>query len=297
MKGLIAGLIVSSMMLMLVAPALADNLILQVPDWNQPLDYNAAYNYPQWCSPSAGGDLLGYWDDVKGCNGLTDNQAFPASPAYANNANAYTQGLYHDGIVELGYFMGTDGWVNPAKQFPPNATGTAVANILPGLLNYASAGWIDPLTGIVKTAYPNTAGFTQASPATGQAVMWSTYTSQIDQGHPVEVTFDRWVGNANGITVTVNGQTVHEYNWEANLESEGHSVVGVGYFVDAQQHDWFICEDNWPSTPEYVAVQMDYAKWWENDYITAVPEPSAIVLLVVGALSVMVYGWRRRGTM
>lgn len=78
-------LIVSvAVLLAWAAPAalgqLPGNLVLQVPDWNQPGNHGAG-GYPNWCSPTAGGNLMGYWEDVMGKTGLTDRQAFPAGPA------------------------------------------------------------------------------------------------------------------------------------------------------------------------------------------------------------------------
>ena len=185
----------------------------------------------------------------------------------------------------------------PARR----AGGTHVAKILPGLISYAQASWTDndyPFpnlgSGIVKAAYPNVAGFTEAVGGTGLAAMWITYTNQINLGHPVEVSFDRWVGADTGGTVSVNGQTVHEWSWASSVEYLGHSVVGVGYFTDAQTNKWFICQDGLSATQQYVAVPVD-AKWVENDYITAVPEPTTFVLLLVGTVSALIYGWRVTG--
>ena len=60
--------------------AWADSLILSVRDWDQPSAYGVG-GYPNWCGPSAGRNLMGYWEDVMGKTGLTDRQAFPAGPA------------------------------------------------------------------------------------------------------------------------------------------------------------------------------------------------------------------------
>jgi len=123
------------------AQPLPGNLILNVPVWNQPGNYGVA-GYANWCSPTAGGNVMGYWEDVMGCVGLADRQVMPNGPAYANNANTFQQGLFNDGQGEMGYFMGTQGWGPPPNtQFPPNtAFGTALANIGPGLVGYAKAG-------------------------------------------------------------------------------------------------------------------------------------------------------------
>lgn len=315
MKGLINGLIVGLTLLVLAAPAPASILILQVPDWNQPNP--AAYpadnlpaqqigvdGYPGWCSPTAGGNLMGYWEDIKGAVGLTDRQAFNLTTAYPGTLGTWEQGLYHDGIVEMGWEMDTGGWRTFASPFPPyRPGGTQLANILQGLLTYAAGSWTDNDygagvgSGIVKVAFSNTVGFTENSGTIGLAAMWSSYVNNIDASHPVEVSFSRWVTNDLNADVTVNGQTVHKYGWDVP-SSEGHSVVGVGYLDLTPQvyngDEWFIVQDGWQSTPQYVAVPVD-AIWQQNDYITAVPEPSSTVLLVMGVVAAMFLKHRVRG--
>lgn len=316
MKRLIASLIVASVVLTFAAPVLAapGNLILQVPDWNQPTNYGVV-GYPNWCSPTAGGNLMGYWDDVKGFNQLTDNQAFAASPVYPANGGSWEQGLYHDGMIEMGWHMDTGTWKEqvPAPGFPPNAGGTAWGNILPGLLGYAHAGWTDDDfgpgngTGIVKVAYPNATGYTDVA---RNAQMWSNYRTEIDAARPVEVGFQHWVltvgpggwlGNTN---IDGFGQTIEKYGWDVTVDP--HSVVGVGYIdvtpgFQGGGDEMFVCQDGWPGpgqnqggwTGQYVAVPVD-TMWVQNDYITAIPEPTTFALLVAGAVSALIYGWHRR---
>ena len=97
MRWIIASLIVAAMALTLVTPAQAvvtsSGLILQVPDWNQPNPVQYPNDglpakvagmdaYSDWCSPTAGANIMGYWEDVKGYVGLTDRQAFNATTNY-----------------------------------------------------------------------------------------------------------------------------------------------------------------------------------------------------------------------
>ncbi len=295
-----------------VSAQMPGNLILQVPDWNQPLPYGVG-GYPGWCSPTAGANLMGYWEDVMGCVGLTDRQAFNASPAYPNTAGTWQQGLYHDGTIEMGWHMNTGSWQNqgPPPNFPPNAGSTARAKIGPGLLSYATSAWTDdsygpnPGTGIVKVAYPNTSWFMHDISMIGTQItlqqMWTTYCGEIDVARPVEVTFDKWVNPLvfNG-TMTITGfpnVTAEMYPWDVNTDP--HSVVGVGYidispaFMGSGMGDeWFVCQDGWPGpgaggggTGRYVAVPLD-SMWMQNDYITDVPEP-ATLLLVLGGLAML----------
>lgn len=304
------------------------NFILQVPDWNQPSPANypadglPAGGYPNWCSPTAGGNLMGYWEDVNGCVGLTDRQAYNAGPGYPGTAGTWEQGLYHDGMIEMGWFMDTGPWATklPAPVFPPGGGGgTPLGNILPGLLNYATGSWTDndyPLpppppsgTGIVKVPYPNTAGFmhNQMMVAQGQitrAQMWATYCGEIDAARPVEVSFDNWVNPAiflgNAIVTRADMQTITAEKYPWDLTTDPHSVVGVGYidltplvFMDDGIDELFVCQDGWPGpgaggggTGQYVAVPLDF-KWLQNDYITNVPEPATMSLLVLGGLAVL----------
>ena len=280
------------------------NLILQVPDWNQPSAYGVG-GYPDWCSPTAGGNLMGYWEDIMGCTGLTDRQVFNASPVYPNTALTWEQGLYHDGMIEMGWQMNTGNWQNqsPTINYPPGVGMTNSANILPGLLSYATGSWTDndynlaggagQGTGIVKTAYPNATGFTEALSGTPLATMWSTYCGEIDAARPVEVTFNYWVNtNAPNGTVTIEGfegQTCEKYQWYTEMDP--HSVVGVGYIditpgYQGNNDEWFICQDGWQTTGQYVAVPLD-SVWRQNDYITDVPEPATMSLLMMGALSLL----------
>jgi hypothetical protein len=311
MRQLLQGLMAVSFVLMLAALAQADatgGLITGVPDWNQPNDYGPPPppgGYPGWCAPTAGANIMGYWEDQKGCVGLTDRQAFANSPAYAGMAGTWQQGLYHDGMIEMGWFMNTGGWnqQNPL-QSAPFAGGTNLNMIGIGLLAYANDAHADPTSGLVKVAYQNAVSFMEDT-NTPLATMWATYTNQINVGHPVEASFDQWVDTANYlglITVPGTGVDAEKYAWKT---SEAHSVVGVGY-IDLTPgfngDEWFVCQDGWPAqgvvhpfrTGQYVAVPVD-GHWMQNDYIV-VPEPSMIVLLMTGGISLMIYGWRRRKT-
>jgi len=285
---------------------LPGNLVLQVPDWNQPSDQAPPVNgYNGWCSPTAGANLMGYWNDAKGCAGLTDGQAFPLTTAYPAppTVGTWQQGLWHDGIVEMGWKMDTGPWQTmiPAPAFPPNTGGgTNVLKILPGLLNFAQGSWTDnnygappaPGTGIVKTAFPNATGYTNNVGGVALATMWANYKTEINAARPVECTFEWWVNSgAPGEVVTIAGFTeqITKYPWK---QSDAHSVVGVGYidltagFLNNGLDEWFVCQDGWSTTVRYVAVPLD-AMWMQNDYVTFVPEPATLSLLALGGLALI----------
>ncbi len=306
------------------AGAAPGNLILNVPDWNQPDNYAAGTaglnvgDYPGWCSPTAGGNLMGYWEDVMGCSGLTDQQAYNSSTAYPGTAGTWQQGLYHDGMIEMGWYMDTGTWQSASRPFPPGMGMTTSANILNGLLAYAHNGWTDndyvggggTGTGIAKTAYPSAAGFTENMTMVGNGAitlqqMWTTYCGEIDVARPVECTFDHWVDpTVYSGPMTIDNfpnQTCETYPWDTNIDP--HSVVGVGYIDKTQgfQNDgtdeWFVCQDGWPGpgagaggTGQYVAVPLD-TNWQQNDYITDVPEPATMAILGVGGVGMLL---RRR---
>ncbi len=290
------GCILCALVLVIYSPASASpgNLILQVPDWNQPLAYGIG-GYPLWCSPTAGGNIMGYWEDVKGCVGLTDRAVFPATIAggYPATPNTWQQGLWIDGMIEMGWHMDTGTWqssqggANP-KPFPPNSGSTQLANIGPGIVAYAGSGYVDA-AGITKVPYNASVGIDVVR----NAQMWTNYMAEIDAGRPAEVSFTLWVDTTVILPVmSVDGfaQIIEQYGWLTG--GDPHSVVGVGYidmnpgFQNNGADEWFICQDGWGTTGQYIAVPLD-THWLQNDYVYNVPEPMTIVLLAAGGMALL----------
>jgi hypothetical protein len=193
----------------------------------------------------------------------------------------------------MGWWMATGGWRSAAGPFPPNLDKPDLPDIGPGLHSYATGGWGDPGTGIVKTAYPlvsvgkHTTDVRDPANVVNRATMWPAYTSEINAGRPVEVTFTNWVDTnlpALPDTTTFPGLTIEEYAWLT--AGDPHSVVGVGYYdatpgmLDNDGTEFFICQDGWGTTGQYVRVPVDN-HWMQNDYVYSIPEPATATLILM----------------
>ena len=300
------------------------NLITTVPDWNQAADgykdpngifipYTDGFgslilSYPNWCGPTSGANIMGYWENnpvifngnqvglragiADGKNFYTDNPNSPPFPAPApGTRGTWQQGLWHDGQIEMGWFMNTQSWrTNMPLSFPPamppfGGGGTDNEKIGSALVSYAAAYWTDneyppgnpsPGTGIVKKGYPNTIAFSDIYG--GAPNMWDNYKAEIDAGRPVEVTFKHWVNTLQPGAIMyidpvdpLHEHPVETYQWD--LTCDPHAVVGVGY-IENTNGNWFVCQDNWSTTGQLVAVQatditdlLDPQRWLTSSYL------------------------------
>jgi hypothetical protein len=278
-------------------PQTRSNLIHQVPDWNQPSAYVDLYDangnpinaYDGWCAPTAGGNIMGYWEDVRGLAGLADGSVFTGiAGAYPNTPGTWQQGLWNDGIIEMGWHMDTGNWRTNNGPFPPVVGSTAMNDILPGLLSYAKTGWVDP-TGVVKKAYNRSElsglvtyprGYTDKSNVALKD-MWANYLAEIDAAQPAVVTFDHWVDVTtldNRITINGHYEAETYFGWDDRLDP--HTVVGVGYiditpevFMNDGTDEWFVVQDGWQTTGRWVAVPLNGNDnhWLQNDYLEMWP--------------------------
>jgi hypothetical protein len=294
-----------------------------VPDWNQPYSYappgndpNPGVNtdpYDNWCCPTAAANLFGWWEDNPGfagvnLTGLTDRQVFGASPLYANNnaAPLWQQGLWHDGTVEIGWFMDTNQWAsNPGANGWPNAGGgTLLGAISPGAASYAAGAWADATSGLVKVGYNCNFRIVAAGGGITPAQAWADYVADIKAGMPLLVTFDRWI-NPDSEQPVAGEPGVFEYDF--GIGGMAHTVTGVG-FIDPNPAvmdggEMFIVHDSWSNTQTNVAVNLwtvwtgnpetsTPAPWLQNDHLWFVPEPG-VMLLVAGGLLLLIRRRRR----
>ncbi len=152
-------------------------------------------------------------------------------------------------------------------------------------MSYAASYWTDneyppgnpgPGTNIVKKAYPNTIAFSDF--CGGATNMWANYKTEIDAGRPVELAFNHWIATwAKGADMYIDPldpshqHPVETYAWDKTCDP--HAVVGVGYIENANGN-WFVCQDNWSTTGQLVAVQaldpndpIDPVRWEASIYL------------------------------
>jgi uncharacterized repeat protein (TIGR02543 family) len=253
-------------------------LIENVPDTNQPPTTTLIPPPPQknYCAPIAMANILEYWDDV------------------ANNASAQnvTAGLIPETVAEyLGWFMDTNNNGSPDR---PNGAhlGTKDADIGPGTLDFVRWDNGHPPVPPPITAPPF------ALPAGKLGYNWSVlmtctidpvlslnlYKNEIDHGRPLVVSFDYW--NPLDLHIAFpdpeSGETIDVFAWNITNPGSshfpdpeeywtygdiGHAVTGVGYVLAWDPDgagpllpaDYVIVHDNWPTTPENVAIP--WANW------------------------------------
>ena len=306
-----------------------------VPDWNQPtVGVNGFVQPPDgppngapngvanWCTPTAAANVMGYLEDVMGCAGLGDGVLPGAAGAYPNNGVAdgvddFQQNQWHDGIIELGYYMDTQTWFTKAPLHPGTSLGAGVADI-PG---YAAGAPVPGITGYMQ-AYgnqnwqPNHAwnfdGWNGGAGAAGRSFddyvngnqmttipAGRAINNGIDFDDAVMVSWDRWLNlsappnGANRFMDNTNEIEWFDWNGAAATGDVGHTVTGIGYALDYDPDDdgtlpqttWMICHDGWSNTGHantgHVAVPWNENFWWANTHVE-VPEPATVCLLLMG---------------
>lgn len=318
------------MILALFCPAVFGQVvkIAGVPDWNQPPTYAAAndsfvqpFDPPphvaqvaNWCTPTAAANMMGWFEDQKGYAGLGDGLVYSnRQQPYPNNDTSgigiadgipdWKQNKWMDGIIEMGYQMDTQGWLNNVAHFGTKfGTGDCPRGILTYLNLYYPAEqwttWQYEIFGGVAARdnswndYLNGGFAPELSPAPlnvpNDGLMWNS--------SPVLVTVDNWV-DVNNQNMYDDGET-QWYDWSSQSTAGGHTVIGMGYALNYDpdgpggilpQTNWLIAHDGWGTTGADVAVPWDSyfenSLWWANTH--AIPEPATLALLLLGCLALV----------
>lgn len=315
--------------------------IAGVPDWNQPLDYNLApdsfvqpldgppFGAPNgvanWCTPTAGSNMMGWFEDQQGYAGLADGIAYNAVPnrcqPYPNLDTGgglvdlnpdWQQNQWLDGTIEMGFQMDTQGWASGGAGHFGTSFGANVADCPGGLLAYLNlyypaVQWTAWQYDIWNDGTLNGAG--------AKASSWDDY---LDGGcstvipalatvpndgvrhnsSPVLVTVDKWVDpNAQAPHKYDDQQGTVWYDWNT-ATSGAHTVIGIGYAINYDPDgagvglpasNWLIAHDGWGNTPTDVAVPWDAVFmnniWWANTH--AIPEPATLAMLLIGGFALL----------
>jgi hypothetical protein len=216
------------------------------------LDDVPDYDWYNGCSPTAGGQLVGYWDRRPGYENLWDGTApltashshdiydMIASPehidtgTYPYNGDACT----HPGAPNsLSCFMHTE----------PTEGASYSWNIASGMSGFAA--WDDPNTTIDESSHFNS--FLYATPHAGWseqeragAFQYRDLVREIDAGNPLLL--------------------------NVSLDGGGHSVTAYGYRIDDSGDRWFAVRDTWQNGDSngykgIVSEVVDGHEWWRYD--------------------------------
>lgn len=224
-----------------------------------------SYTWTYGCSPTAGGQLFGYWDgngysnlfsasgaDVFQTPNVEDEIASPGHIAdYWGDPDPLAAGHTDDSIAD---FMGTN------RGTLPNG-GTWLSNIPNGMEDYASfRGY-------------NDWGATNLYFSTG-AFTWSTLIAEIDAGRPLLLSVD---SSGDG---TID-----------------HSITGIGYEDRGVDGLWYACFNTWHEAEtvdwyQFRGVSSNYAWGVYNATLVmpglsdghVVPLPGAFVLGLMGTM-------------
>jgi hypothetical protein len=270
-------------------------IIGDVPDINQPPTQTlpSTASDKNYCAPMAMVNILYYWDIVMGhadATGVTDG--FPLSAA--NTTAEY-----------IGYFMDTNNNGSKARGNDEDGhSGTRAKDIGSGTEEFARwdathnfTAFPPPFslpTGKLGYDWTMTSSYvtsdTFADAAYNESVAF--YTTEIDNGRPLVVSFRYWNPVPTGISLydpeteetidvfawgdpvsdsTANATNPYEeWNWNyvtdnitGREQCIGHAVTGVGYMFawapdGSGPYLVVIVHDNWPNTPKNIAIPWNH---------------------------------------
>jgi len=256
---------------------------------------------PNWCTPTAGANIILYWD-AGGYAGVAGNPALPGK------AVAY----------ELGWFMDTNDWAVADDGHPgtflldPNASGFDAVN---GIRNFARWDAANTMFGIGQLTPPGPRPPGKVGYSWGVNLVlangYANAMAEINAGRPLLTSFQHWGIMNSGLFVNIGGTNypvydfaanpgqvggVDEYGtpWGQNFEL-GHTVTTVGYssnfILQGQNVNLLIVHDGVPTmgqgfvTPVDLAIVFRGHLWNGNINIDPVPEPSSLGMILAGGFS------------
>ena len=312
--------------------AWAGGLVIGVADWHQPCLIGggngpdnggnplAGACYKAWCVPSAASDIMGFWRDVKGFNGVADAPAYfsgsligwaPPVPTdwQDDGADAASIPTVGGGAraagQDLGWYLNTNDQGDQSLLGAGGGgafSGTKTADIQQGLVNYLTAAGYG--------------GATVNESICGHVAGWATITAEINAGRPLIGMFTH-----GAISQVPTGGD--EWQWDPSYEpndsdtgeewgngaNQGHAMAIVGYLNAGDpgnpyaNKDTIIVQDNrrhwvggaWEADntlgqiklPFYDTLLQQGACPWKGDVTIDIPEPSTLLLLSLGAVAAL----------
>ena len=308
-------------------------ILNSVPDWHQACLIGGnwgpnnggnppagAANYKAWCTPTAAANVMGYWQDVVGCN-VADGAVYAScgltawTPPVPNNwqdyeADASSIPTVGGGVraagQDLGWHLNTNDQGD--QTLPANGAGagetfrgTKRANVVQGLTNFLTAH-----------GYPGASVLRNGGGAAAIQAGWNDITNEIDAGRPLLGHFDHFNIFSIGDPVfewgdPTGGDSGTGEEWDP-ANGLGHTTTIVGYASAGDAaNPWanthaIIVQDNrlygWEgpnclgqiwlpfATPRVGAPWMALAPWNSNTLIN-VPEPTSLLLLSLAGLALL----------